>query len=270
MDISDTESIDDRVQTRRDPLPSLATERVGALIRQARVAHALSTAKLAGRAGVSPATISRIERNQQPAVSMAMVDRILGAMDLRLHIETVPLWADVDEIIDEAARLPLAERIQTWPIEFEALVTRFDGIPYLLDGLAAAAVQGVPVVVPEFEIAVPNDDEVLDRLTLLLEDIMARRGDGFEILDPREPGAGYYTCLAGRIRIRLIERYEPLLWVSIDPLPPSVYTLTSIMDRPLPPPLSQAHLAVVPLEEIRACASDAQRVIARVMARRGR
>jgi hypothetical protein len=198
-----------------------------------------------------------------------MADRILTAMDLRLHVETVPLWADIDEMIDQASRGTLGERITTWPIDFEALVTRLDGIPYLLDGLTAAAVQGAPVRVEEFEIAVPRDDEVLDRLTFLLEDFVARRGEGFEYLDPRERGSDYWTCIAGRIRIRLIERFEPLLWVDIDPLPPSVGQLFSIRRLPLPPPLTKAHLPVVPLDDIRASDSQARRIIERIEARRG-
>jgi transcriptional regulator with XRE-family HTH domain len=249
--------------------PSPATERVGDLIRQARTARGLGVTELAKRAGVSPATVSKIERGRRDAVNLAMADRILTAMDLRLHVETVPLWADIDEMIDQASRGTLGERITTWPIDFEALVTRLDGIPYLLDGLTAAAVQGAPVRVEEFEIAVPRDDEVLDRLTFLLEDFVARRGEGFEYLDPRERGSDYWTCIAGRIRIRLIERFEPLLWVDIDPLPPSVGQLFSIRRLPLPPPLTKAHLPVVPLDDIRASDSQARRIIERIEARRG-
>ena len=39
-----------------------------------------------------------------------------------------------------------------WPIDFAAFVNRLDGIPYLLDGLTSAAVQGAPVMVEEFDI----------------------------------------------------------------------------------------------------------------------
>lgn len=167
MSTSDTES-------EQQPAASPAVEHVGRLVRQAREAAGLTIRDLAEKSGVSPASISKIELARRSTVNLAMADRILTAMDLRLHVETVPLWADVDQAIDEAAALPLADRIMAWQIEFETLVTRFDGIPYLLDGLTAAAVQGAPVKVEAFEIAVPRDDAVLDRLTLLLEDIMAR------------------------------------------------------------------------------------------------
>lgn len=225
-------------------------------------------AELGRRAGVSPATVSRIERGQRPAVTIAMADRILAAMGLRLHVETVPLWADVDSAIAEAGRRPLAERIAGWPIDFAAFIDRFNGLPYLLDGLTSAAVQGAPVMVEEFEMAVPRDDEVLDRLTFLLGDILARRGESFEFRDPRQPGSERYLCIAGRFRIRLIEVYQPVLWADIDPLPAPLMRLPSISGLPLPDPLTRARVAVVPLTEIQATDGHAKRVIERMTARR--
>src|SRR5580704_13718394 len=105
--------------------------------------------------------------------------------------------------------MPVGERIETWPFSFTQFVSRLDGIPYLLDGLTAAAIQGAPVKVETVEIAVPRDDGALDRLTELLKDMMAKRGDGFDDPDPREPGSDDYVCIAGRFRIRLIDEYRP-------------------------------------------------------------
>jgi transcriptional regulator with XRE-family HTH domain len=250
-------------------MESLATQRVGELIRAERIRRNMTIPQLARLAGVSLGTISKIENGKQAGLTLTMADRILTALDLRLHIETVPLWADIDESIDAEALLPLADRILTWPLDFEALVTRLDGIPYLLDGLLAAAVQGAPVRVTEFEIAVPrNDEQALDRLTFILTDIVATRGDRIQSLDPREPGDDYYTCLAGRLRIRLIDRFEPVLWVDIDPLPESEPSLISLYGLELPAPLRKARLAVVPLTEIQAADSRARRIIRRIAQRR--
>ncbi|MBV9447392.1 MAG: helix-turn-helix transcriptional regulator [Streptosporangiaceae bacterium] len=227
----------------------------------------MEVVELARLAGVSPATISRLERGKQAGVTIALADRILTAMDLRLHVETVPLWADIDESIAEASRQSLTDRITTWPVDFVSFISRLDGIPYMLDGLTAAALQGAPVKVEEIEIAVPRNVEVLDRLTFLLEDFMVRRGEGLERIDPREPGSDYYTCLACRFRIRLIEDYRPGLWVDIDPMPEPTCFLPSVRDLPVPPPLTKARLAVVPLAEIQASDSHARRVIERVRTR---
>jgi transcriptional regulator with XRE-family HTH domain len=248
-------------------MTSPATERVGALIREARLSRSLGLVELARLAGVSPSTISRTERGGSAGLSVALAERILAALELRLDIEVVPLWADVDEAIEAAARMPVAERIQAWPFSFTQFVSRLDGIPYLLDGLTAAAVQGAPVKVEAVEIAVPRDDEVLDRLTELLADIMAKRGDGFDYLDPREPGSDDYLCIAGRFRIRLIDDYQPELWVDIDPLPADD-PLPSLFGLPRPPILTRARLAVVPLTEIQATDGQARRVLERIMVRR--
>ena len=245
-----------------------ATERIGWLIRDARLARGLTVANLAELAAVSIATVSMIERGKRAAVNIATVDRILGAMELRLHIETVPLWTDIDEAIDEVSRLTLDERIATWPFDFGPLVSRLDGIPYLLDGLTAAAVQGAPVLCQELEIALPRDDEAIGRFTMLLEDVIGRRGEGFEELDPRERGSDYYTCMAGRIRVRLIDQFQPVLWVDIDPLRDTDRFRFSMLGRQLPPPLTKAHLPVVPLTEIQAGDSQARRIIERVLERR--
>jgi transcriptional regulator with XRE-family HTH domain len=228
----------------------------------------MTIAKLARLASVSTATISMIERGKRPTINVATVDRILAALDLRLDVGTVPLWADIDEAIDRACALTLTERVAAWPLEFGALVSRLDGVPYLLDGLTAAAVQGAPVVNDEFQIALPSDDDTIARFCHVISDIMGRRGEGLEFQDPREPGSDYYTCIAGLIRYRLIDQYQPVLWVDIDPLPNTASMRFSVFGRKPPPPLTKAHLPVVPLTEIQAGDSQARRIIERVLERR--
>jgi transcriptional regulator with XRE-family HTH domain len=250
--------------------PSPAAELIGLQIRGARTSRAMTIATLAKLAAVSTATISMLERGKRATINVATVDRILAAMDLRLDIATVPLWADIDEAIDRECALPLSERIAAWPLDFGALVSRLDGVPYLLDGLTAAAVQGAPVVNDEFQIALPSDDDTIGRFCYVVGDILARRGEGFEFQDPREPGSDYYTCIAGRIRVRLIDRFQPVLWVDIDPLPNAERMRYSIFGRKPPPPLTKAHLPVVPLTEIQASDSEARRIIDRVVQRRQR
>ena len=252
-------------------MASPTTERVGNLIRAERTKRALTTAELAHRAGLSEATVSRVERGKT-AVTLATADCLLEAMDLRLHIEAMPLWADIDEKINEAAQLPLAERIPQWPVDFAGFVTILDGIHYQLDGLAAAAVQGAPVIVDEYEIAIPRDDEqTLDQLTITLAEITAKRGEsGWEIIDPREPGADFYRCLAGPLRFRFTDSFSPALWADIDPLPEPNWmgaVLASVLSRPL---LTRARLAVVPLTDIQARDDKTSRIIKRVQEKQQR
>jgi transcriptional regulator with XRE-family HTH domain len=62
----------------------MATQRTGELIRQARLERELGVVELARLAGVSPATVSKIERGRRPAVTIAMADRILAACTISL------------------------------------------------------------------------------------------------------------------------------------------------------------------------------------------
>ncbi|GAA0338067.1 helix-turn-helix domain-containing protein [Actinoallomurus spadix] len=88
-------------------------QRIGALIRQARMMRRLSLRELAELCDVSVATLSAIERGSRN-VSLPLADRILGAMELELHLETQPRWETIDAAIAEAAGRPLKERIAGW------------------------------------------------------------------------------------------------------------------------------------------------------------
>jgi transcriptional regulator with XRE-family HTH domain len=86
---------------------------VGRLIREARLRHGLSQARLAHRAGTTQRHVSRIERGEL-SPSVATVARLLAAMGEQLELRAVPgprdnrsdeeLWADLE-------RLTAGERI---------------------------------------------------------------------------------------------------------------------------------------------------------------
>jgi hydroxypyruvate isomerase len=239
-----------------------STERAGALIRKAREERRLLVRELAASSGVSAATISAVERGRR-AVTLDLADRILAAMGLRLHVETEPEWAAVDAAIEKSARVPLAERLKDWPTDVTAYLTYLDGIPYLVDGMAAAAMQGVPVPVEALAIAVPRDDDVLDKLTVVLSDMSVKRGQGFQLRDPREPGSPrYWHPMHGALVLRLTERYEPVLWADIDPLPEPWFGLidSNWQQRQ---PLARARVALTSLDEIEAADGSARRLIQR-------
>lgn len=284
----DTEHTEDTEGTNR---------RVGALIRQAREARRLTLRGLGELCGVSVSTLSAIERGTR-AVTLPRVERILGAMELELHLETQPVWAPIDLAIAEAAGRSLAERMAGWSIEFTSFVSWFAETPYQADGLLAAALQGAPVPVTAFEMAVPRDDETLDRLTLLLDEMRAARWcvkwqewGGMTTNDPREaeedvelmmaggPGrsawsggsggrtAFSYRCMHGELRLRLVDEPAPVLWAEIEELPgggvPPVSLRRSI------PVLTRVRLPLVPLAEIEVADAYARRVLDRMRAGAG-
>jgi transcriptional regulator with XRE-family HTH domain len=235
---------------------SYATLRIGELIRQARYEQNLTVKEVAAKAEVSHTMISRLEHHRT-GVTVATAERIFLALGLRLHVEALPAWANVDTAIAEAAKRSLQERIAGWPTDITALIRRFDGLPYLIGGLASAALQGAPVLVDEVDILVLNDDETLARLPSLLGGLRATRGNGWEPLDPRQQGSDRYRSLWGKFRLRLIDSYQPALWIDIDPLPEGVlpYFRTD---------MTRARVALVPLEEIKTTDAYARQVLDRM------
>ncbi|MEV5711410.1 helix-turn-helix transcriptional regulator [Actinoallomurus sp. NPDC052274] len=265
-----------------------SNQRIGTLIKQARTTRRLSLRGLADLCDASVATLSAIERGTRN-VSLPLADRILGAMELELHLETQPRWEAIDAAIAEAAGRPLQERIADWEIEFTPFVSWFAETPYMADGLMAAALQGAPVPVTAFEMAVPRDDDSLDRLTVLLNEMRASRWSVFWLQwsasasnDPREaeadmaalarrdgattqpsgPDAFSYECRHGRFRIRLVDELAPVLWADIEDLSQDCARATSLL-RAMPM-LTRVRLPLVPLAEVETADRYARRVLDRM------
>jgi hypothetical protein len=137
-----------------------------------------------------------------------------------------------------------------------------ENVPFIVEGMAAAALQGAPVEVGTLEIAVPaGDEEGLDRLTIMLAGIHIHRED-WQAADPRLPGSPDYTSMHGPLRLRLAEPFEPVCWIDIDPMPerrlPLLWFLRESRD-----PLTRARIAVTPLARIEASSGQVARVLRR-------
>lgn len=238
-----------------------SADRAGAIIRAEREKLGLSQAKLAAEAGVSTTTISDLERGQR-AATLDLADRVLAAMGLRLHVEAEPEFADIDTVIAQASRRAAAEIMGEWAPDAAAYFAFLTGIPFIVEGLAAAALQGAPVRVQTLEIAVPADDEkALDKLTVTLGGIGAHRGD-FEIRDPRVNGSPDYVSLHGPLRLRLARPFRPVYWMDIDPLPEPRFALLWFL-REKRRRLRRARIALTPLADIEADNGQVRRVLER-------
>jgi transcriptional regulator with XRE-family HTH domain len=234
------------------------TVRIGEIIRQARDEQAMLVYELAEKAHVSPALISRLEHGRISGVTVGTVERIFLALGLRLDVAAVPAWAEVETAIAEAAKQSLQERMAGWPADLPFIIRRFDGLPYLVAGLAAAALQGAPVPVEEVEIRLPRDDQVLAEVTLKLGRMGAKRGpDGWETLDPRQKGSDRYKTPFGGLQLRIIDPFEPTLWMDIDPLPEDRLPLDDDA-------ITRARVALVPLREVEATDPEAKRILDRM------
>jgi transcriptional regulator with XRE-family HTH domain len=85
---------------------------IGELIRARRQAHGLSLARLARRAGTSPAWLSRVERGLV-SPSFTSVERVLLVLGEELTIGAEPIDPLVErELLDEQAGLDPEERLR--------------------------------------------------------------------------------------------------------------------------------------------------------------
>ncbi|GLY91675.1 hypothetical protein Airi02_096030 [Actinoallomurus iriomotensis] len=242
---------------------------MGALIRDARMGRDLTLKQLATASGVSAATVSAVERASK-GVTLATAEKILAAMGLQLHVETQPLWADVDAAIEEMRDIPVPDRIGRWEIGFTSFVSWFAGRSSMADGLMAAALQGAPVPVRAFEMVIADDDDSIDDMISLLGEMRARQWvDRWQsrqgsCLDPRDTECppARYRCRHGEFRVRLAGELSPKVWVELEDLPAPDLAPVSLFQRV--PLLTRARLPVVPLTEIETDEAYARRVLDRV------
>lgn len=239
-----------------------SVDQAGEIIRAEREKRCLSQARLASRAGVSAATVSAVELGYR-ATNLDLLDRLLDAMDLRLNLEAEPRFADIDTMIATVKGRPLAETMNEWAPDAAAYFTFFlqANVPFMVEGPPAAALQGAPVKVDTLEVVVPDgDEEVLDRLAIMLHGIGARRAD-YKPADPSVPGVPDYATMHGELRLRLVESFEPVCWIDIDPMPESRRPLLCYL-KPCDA-LSRARVAVTPIAQVEASNARVRRVLDR-------
>lgn len=239
-----------------------SADRAGRILRAEREKRCLSQAALAAQAGVSPATVSAVELGQR-STSLDLMDQLLHAMSLRLNVEAEPEFADIDTVIDAARGRPPAEIISEWEPDAAAYFTFFvqENVPFMVDGLAAAALQGAPVEVDTLEVVVPDGEEaVLDRLAIMLHGLGAQRAD-YRPADPSLPGEPDYSTSHGKLRLRLVESFDPVCWIDIDPVPETRLPLLWFLEPR--DPLPSVRVAVRPLAQVEAVNARVRRVLAR-------
>jgi transcriptional regulator with XRE-family HTH domain len=247
---------------------------MAALIRAERVKRGLSLGKLAAQAGVSTATLSKLERGQR-SVTLDLADEVLAALGLRLHVTAEPLWEAVDKAIETGTGRTPAGLVAQWTasvtIDLGAYLTLLAGTRFAVDGMMAAAFQGAPVPVAAMEIAVPADDPgALDDLTAALDRMRADRGTGAWVRsrDPRVKGSPEYRTNHGLLVIRMVSPFGPFLSLEIDPLPRPNMPTMDYSRLKLLKPLTRATVDVMPLGQIEASDSGTRRMLARMRERR--
>lgn len=181
------------------------------MLRDARERAGLTQAQLAERAGVTQGLLSAYERGVRRP-SLGTLERVLAALRLQARIELEPLWADVDRVMETGA--------PRWLVELDGLLARLEPLELVVDGAAAAALQGVPVEVQRLDVVVRPEDlgELREGLTRLRAQRWDERWQEFGGVpsDPAEPGAPLWSSSYGDVGVRYASPLPASLLVVAD------------------------------------------------------
>jgi transcriptional regulator with XRE-family HTH domain len=194
---------------------SRLTALFGATLRRERELRNLTQQKLAARAGVSQATIARIERGDRGA-SLTMFERLFAALGAQLTLGVERLDAHLDAEIEALSAVALPERIAQTDID--RVMDRLT-VPFVLDGPTAALLQGAPVPAGAVHVAVCWHEA--DAFTAWLTANHAQRWHarweefGYLLIDPREPGDHRWRTIPGEIRARMCDELPTAIRVRV-------------------------------------------------------
>ncbi|WP_088998413.1 helix-turn-helix domain-containing protein [Micromonospora echinofusca] len=178
----------------------------GRAVRRQRELSKLSQRQLAELAGVSQASVARIERGDRTP-SVLVLERLLAAMDVQLTVAVEPLDAHLDAQIAELAAQPLADRVDA--LGLDRFLDKLGDLPYVLTGGTAALLQGAPLPVDALEIAVRWRDST--RFTAWLDAAYGQRWNerwgefGGLRLEPEEPGEHRWQTRYGELRATMCD-----------------------------------------------------------------
>lgn len=189
------------------------------LLRDLRYRRSLTQRELAYLSGVDQRRISSYERGRR-TVPLQHADQILAGLGLQLRLETEGLWADVDAKIDELAAMPIAARLIKLRVMIPEMLRWMAAVEPVIDGRAAALLQGAPVPVEWLDLCVRRD-----RLDALAEAIRKRPAGRWSeakgwwadhSIDPRLPGPMRWHHHLGEFRITLVDIDPATITVLVD------------------------------------------------------
>lgn len=165
---------------------------IAGLVRAARSETGLSQQALAKRAGIAPATLSRIESGAA-LPSLPMLDRVLATCGRDAQWRLVHRHADLDELLDRLAAVPVIDRLYGIGFRCGLLVSELAQHDVLVGGAWAAALHGIPHERGDGRLWVPGDpDTAAASIALLRRFMVALLENG------RPVGAAYDAAMLER------------------------------------------------------------------------
>jgi transcriptional regulator with XRE-family HTH domain len=224
---------------------------IGTFLRDRRVETGLTQVDLATRSGLSQAMVSAVEAGRRRP-SLDVVERLLAGLGLQLRLDVEPLAADLDEALDESLGMPPDQRLDRPGLAGSALLTKLAPLRPVVEGLAGAALHGVPVPVSRLDVVVA--EVAVGVLTeVLLHKMFAERWTErwkewiYGEPDWPWPAVSRWRTIDGEFRLRVAERPPDRVTVVVEGTP----------------------VAVRPLHQIEGDDTETRRVLARVRQRDG-
>ncbi|WP_196278983.1 helix-turn-helix domain-containing protein [Catellatospora vulcania] len=196
---------------------AMLARRLGSLLRTERERRGISQEAFAAGAGVAQQQLSRFERGARPITS-TLADRMFGVLGLQLRVDVEASGGHRDAAI-EGVRAELVERQRGVFADLQLFALRAPRFGYVIDGAAAALLQGVPVPAPRIDLLVAEGE--LDALAEWVQFSSARRYDEKRRdflrydTDPRDPGPRWWRTAHAEVKVRLVATLPPPVLVTV-------------------------------------------------------
>jgi len=125
---------------------------VGGVLRRERERAGRTQHQVAAAAGTSQSAVARIERGTR-AASLSTVERLFAALDRQVRLTVERLDSDLDAEIDRLAAEPMTARLAGCGVPTMVRSLSAAGLAHVVEGAAAAVLQGVPVPVDAIDAA---------------------------------------------------------------------------------------------------------------------
>ncbi|HEX4102145.1 MAG TPA: helix-turn-helix transcriptional regulator [Pseudonocardiaceae bacterium] len=187
------------------------------LMRAIRDEHLLTQDELAGRTGLSRSQLCRWEKGAREP-TLQMVRRLLGEFGLAVTFGVEPSTAALDERLEPGVD---AIGLDTWLLANRVLwPALLAGVPMVIGGEFAAALQGVPLEDPEMVLHLRMTDlTAFHRVVHTARCSMGVLGSSLDPLEPEEIMVGSelaVVAMVGTIRVLLVDELPVARVISVE------------------------------------------------------
>jgi len=196
--------------TLRQPLGETLDAEIGRVLALKRLGARLTQESLAEAAGVSQSTIAKIERGSR-TTTVATLEAVFAALQVRLHVSAEPLDAIVDVAIADLEAVPWPDRVERSGLGLLHRRLVATQVRHVFTGAAAALLHGVPLPVGIIDLTIePAEMDAFWSAALArrrVERWLERFGDysAFVPMHPREQGPARWRTSDAELRVEFVD-----------------------------------------------------------------